>query len=218
MPQRELRYTNPVFDRYFADPFVWHHDGEYFAVGTGAADSGGGRVFTGLHSQDLIHWRVHGEVLMRPESALGDTFWAHEVAYHAGTFFLYYSVGRADRGHQLRVATSPTPLGPYNDVGCRLGHEDCSFAIDPHPFRDDDGRWYLFHARDFLDGDARQRPGTALVVHRLLDMNRLGEGAVVLRARHDWQRFERDRALYGRTFDWHTLEGPTVCKRDGRYY
>ena len=24
----------PVFDEYFADPFVWRHNDEYFAIGT----------------------------------------------------------------------------------------------------------------------------------------------------------------------------------------
>jgi GH43 family beta-xylosidase len=41
---------------------------------------------------------------------------------------------------------------------------------------------------------------------------------VVLRARHDWQRFEANRSMYGGTYDWHTLEGPFVRKHAGRYY
>src|SRR5207244_11201338 len=47
---------------------------------------------------------------------------------------------------------------------------------------------------------------------------RNGEGTVVLRARSDWQRFESERSMYGRVWDWHTLEGPAVCKHDGNYY
>ena len=43
-------------------------------------------------------------------------------------------------------------------------------------------------------------------------------GICVLRARSDWQRFEDRRLMYGRLWDWHTLEGPFVRKRDGRYY
>ncbi len=30
-----LTYTNPIYDRYFADPFVWRHEGTYYAIGTG---------------------------------------------------------------------------------------------------------------------------------------------------------------------------------------
>jgi hypothetical protein len=40
----------------------------------------------------------------------------------------------------------------------------------------------------------------------------------VLRARHDWQRFQANRTMYGQVFDWHTVEGPCVRKHDGRYY
>jgi hypothetical protein len=34
----------------------------------------------------------------------------------------------------------------------------------------------------------------------------------------DWQIFRRGREMYGEVWDWHTLEGPFVCKRDGRYH
>jgi len=40
---------------------------------------------------------------------LGTHFWAPEVAYAEGKFFLYYSVGHDDKNHQLRVAISDSP-------------------------------------------------------------------------------------------------------------
>ena len=53
---------------------------------------------------------------------------------------------------------------------------------------------------------------------RLIAMTQLaGEAKVVLRATHDWQRFQANRLMYGQTWDWHTLEGPCVHKHDGRY-
>ena len=36
-----LLYTNPVHHDYFADPFVWRHQGVYYAVGTGPAEASG---------------------------------------------------------------------------------------------------------------------------------------------------------------------------------
>ena len=39
-----------------------------------------------------------------------------------------------------------------------------------------------------------------------------------MRARCDWQRFQANRTMYGKVFDWHTLEGPCVVKKQGRYY
>lgn len=226
-------YRNPVYPGYFADPFVWKHAGTYYAVGTGqeeaagetAAGSGQG-IFPLLVSPDLVHWEPRGRAMAKPEfgAAFGETFWAPEVAYSEGRFYLYYSVGRKDQGHHLRVAVAESPTGPYHDTGSPLTTpSDWLFAIDPHPFRDDDGSWYLFFAADFLDaappGPGSVRAGTALVAQSLRDMTRLvGESRVVLRARHDWQRFQSDRPMYGNRYDWHTLEGPCLAKRKGRYY
>lgn len=227
--RRTRTYTNPVYAGYFADPFVWEWQGTYYAVGTGereaAGEAAGGDaarpdVFPLLRSDDFVTWRPVGDALIRPDPVLGSSFWAPEVAHHEGAFYLYYSVGWGDKNHQLRVASSARPEGPYRDAGGPLlDPRECPFAIDPHPCRDDDGRWYLFYARDFLDVEGGVRAGTALAVHRLEGMTRLvGEGRTVLRAGFDWQRFQRDRPMYGGVYDWHTLEGPCVRKQGGRYY
>ncbi|MGH7341890.1 MAG: glycoside hydrolase family 43 protein, partial [Candidatus Rokuibacteriota bacterium] len=167
-----------------------------------------------------FRWERVGHALRRPDASLGLSFWAPEVAVRDGRCFMYYSVGHEDRAHQLRVAISADPVGPYEDAGVALvDPAACPFAIDPHPFRDDDGQWYLFYARDFLDSGDQHRPGTALVVDRLVDMTSLaGEPRTVLRACFDWQRFQSERAMYGGLYDWHTLEGPCVRKHAGRYY
>jgi beta-xylosidase len=224
------RYNNPIHAEYFADPFLWRCGSDYFAVGTGRADAEGlagagqsASVFPMLHSTDLVHWRNVGHAMVRPAAALGNTFWAPEVVFADGAWLLYYSVGHADSMHQLRVAKSAQPCGPFIDCAGLTDLSSCPFAIDPHPFRDDDGRWYLFHARDFLDAspaaDRAARAGTALVVHALHSMVELAPvGCTVARARCDWQRFAAQRQMYGRSFDWHTLEGPCVVKRAGRYY
>jgi len=84
---------------------------------------------------------------------------------------------------------------------------------------DDDGRWYLFYARDFLDSSNSVRPGTAMMVVAMKSMTELeDQGRPVLRARSNWQRFKANRLMYGLNWDWHTLEGPCVCKHQGRYY
>ena len=220
-------YTNPVYQDYFADPFVWKHQGVYYAIGTGPAEAAGQveeiaqqRVFPLLQSDNLVNWRSAGKALLRPDPTLGNNFWAPEVAYCDGTFYLYYSIGHEDKHHQLRVATSTDPLGPYQDTGePLLDPKTCPFAIDPSPFQDDDGQWYLFYAQDFLDTDDGVRAGTALMVDRLTTMTKLeGKANVVLRARHDWQRFLADRPMYDGIYDWHTLEGPCVRKHGDRYY
>lgn len=228
-------YTNPVYSGYFADPFVWEYNGEYYAVGTGPMEASGEieeaeaaasgfeaqlRLFPLLRSDDFVHWSYVSGALLPPDPALGDTFWAPEVAYSEGVFYLYYSVGFEDKNHQLRVAASNHPMGPYQDTGKALINTRVfPFTIDPHPFQDDDGRWYLFYARDFLDSEGGYSPGTAIVVDRMIDMTTLaGEAKPILRARSDWQRYEANRLMYGERWDWHTLEGPCVRKHAGHYY
>jgi beta-xylosidase len=217
------RQPSPVYGSYFADPFVWKVGGVYYAIGTGELEASGepvGKIFPVLQSSDFLQWQFASSAMVRPARELGGNFWAPEVACVDGGCYLYYSVGHGDKGHQLRVAMSESPQGPYRDLGKTLiNPESCSFAIDPHPFRDEDGRWYLFYARDFLDCSGEVRAGTALMAAPMKSMTELeNEGEVVLRARRDWQRFEANRLMYGKAWDWHTLEGPFVRKHEGRYY
>ncbi len=205
-------YTNPLFDEYMADPFVLKYNGEYYAYGTAVV---GTCAIPVLHSTDLVNWRRLGNALAPFDPAF-DCYWAPEVAYENGTFFMYYSAGgREGEGHQVRVATAEHPTGPFRDNGTILAPDD-PFTIDAHAFRDEDGQWYLFYCHDFLEGE---RPGTGIVVDRLIDMRSLaGEQSVAVRAHADWNLFKRQREWYGRIWDWYTIEGAFVRKHEGRYY
>jgi beta-xylosidase len=206
-------FTNPVLAAYFADPFVLAVDGGYVAYGTGELVDG--RAFAVLRSPDLVHWTRVGGALEPLAEDWATDYWAPEVAVADGTYHLYYSVGTGERGHRLRVATASDPEGPFADCGVVLTPGE-RFAIDPHPFRDADGSWYLFYAHDVLDGE---RVGTTIAVDRLVSMTELaGEPRTLLRASDDWQLYRRGRQMYGRTYDWHTLEGPFVVAREGRYH
>jgi beta-xylosidase len=207
-------YTNPVYPEAFPDPFVLRHGDGYYAYGTDLRRAGG-RVIPLLYSRDLVEWESLGDALEPIAEPWALDYWAPEVAERDGTFFRYFPAGTDDKHHQVRVATADRPEGPFRDQGRILTGDD-PFTIDAHPFRDDDGEWYLYYARDFLDGE---RVGTAVVVDRLVDMLSLGgDRRTALRANADWQIYERARLMYGSTYDWHTIEGPFVLKRDGRYW
>ncbi|MEZ0327449.1 MAG: glycoside hydrolase family 43 protein [Fimbriimonas sp.] len=212
-----LSYTNPVYPAYFADPFVFRHGDTYLAVGTGASDDPS-RVCPMLRSDDLVNWEPLGACLVKLPEEYGSDYWAPEIAHSDGLFYLYYSVGFGDSRHHLRVATSEEATGPYADAASLTDSTLVAFAIDGSPFRDDDGEWYFYYATDFMDA-VEGRPGTALVVDRLINMTQLaGQPKTVLRATRDWQRYQAGRTMYGNVWDWHTLEGPCVVKREGRYY
>ncbi len=191
------------------------HNGEYYAYGTVPPDK---LTIPVLHSRDLVSWQPLGDALALNDDAF-EALWAPEVAYDNGTFYMYYSAGGEEgEGHQLRVATATRPSGPFEDGGVVLTPDD-PFTIDAHPFRDDDGQWYLYYCRDFLDSEGDERVGTGIVVDRLVGMTGLaGERRTVVRPHAEWQLYERQREWHGRVWDWYTVEGPFVRKHDGRYY
>jgi hypothetical protein len=208
-PPVVLTYTNPVWDGYLADPQVLFTKGMYYAYGTGEVD---GKQFPILKSKDFAKWEPAGGALIPPAAPKLNEYWAPEVVEHDGKFYLYYAGNR-----KMRVALADSPEGPFQDTGIELFPE-LEFSIDGHPFRDPaSGKWFLFFARDFFD----QRPGTALSVVELGDDMVSTRGAMhtVLRAFADWQIYERNRPLYGKTWSaWHTVEGPAVVCRNGKYY
>ncbi|MCC6492914.1 MAG: glycoside hydrolase family 43 protein [Pirellulales bacterium] len=205
-----IEYQNPVWDGYLADPQVLKTGSEYYAYGTGKEHEG--RQFAVLHSKDFAHWEFIGNALETATAPKMEAYWAPEVAEHNGKFYLYYA-----GNYQLRMAVSDHPAGPFRDTGQILFPEE-PFTIDAHPFRDPkSGKWYLFFAKDFLD----QRVGTALAVAELADdmIATIGPVRTVLRASADWQIYQRNRQMYGQTFDaWHTVEGPFVVFHGDRYY
>ena len=215
-----LAWQNPVLARYFADPFVWKHEGVYYAHGTGPVTGGRGCGLPMARSDDLVQWEDIGGALECDSAAGLQTIWAGSVAEEGGRFYLYYSAGVGDRGHQLRVAISEDPAGPFVDTGAPLTRtSSCPFAIDPQAVRDENGEWYLIYCADFLDTGGGLRAGTGLAARRLSGMTRLeGEQVTILRASFDWQRFQKDRPMYGGVYDWHTLEGAFVRRRDGVFY
>jgi len=204
-----------LYTGYFADPFVLKTEEGYVAYGTcPERPDDDGREFLVLTSGDLVTWHTHGGALERADPALGTDYWAPEVAHADGRWWMFYSVGQDITGHHIRVAVADDPLGPFSDLGLNLTPEE-RFAIDPHPFQDADGRWYLFFARDVLEAE---RVGTHLAVAPLEDMTQLGASVEVLQPYADWQIYQRSREMYGAIYDWHTLEGPSVVRRRGRYW
>lgn len=204
-----MYYINPVYPGSCPDPFILKYCGEYWCYSTGWAPDG--RVFNVLHSVDLVHWTSLGGA-MDPLPGDAPEYWAPEAIYSNGRFYLYYSVGDGF-DMKLRAAVAMSPEGPFHDSGRVLTRE--AFAIDAHFFEDEDGSRYLFYATDFLD---HTHIGTGTVVDRMIDELTLeGNPRPVTLPRFDWQVFDPHRIEKGGV-RWHTVEGPFVLKRKGRYY
>lgn len=202
-------YRNPVHPRPCPDPFVLKHAGAYWCYCTGLRPDGG--AFGILHSTDLVNWHEVGSALA-PLPGGHTCYWAPEVTYDNGRFYMYYSVGN-EANMAIRVAVAEHPAGPFVDSGHTLTTEP--FAIDGHVFVDDDGQRYFFYATDFL---THTHIGTGLMADRMLSPFKLaGEPQPVTRARHAWQVYDPARKEKGGV-RWHTVEGPFVLKRKGQYY
>src|SRR5207247_2795 len=191
--ERSDMYQNPLSPLNFPDPAALKFRGRYYAYATG--ESVDGRIFPIITSPDAIHWRFHAGAMAPLPDPEANEYWAPEVAYRNGLFYLYYAViAFGTPEHHLRVAISDSPLGHFEDQGLNLTPDEI-FAIDAHPFQDDDGQWYLFYARDYLEPPFI---GTGNAVDRLVTMTSLtGRPARVLRPYAEWQLFERRRAEQG---------------------
>jgi GH43 family beta-xylosidase len=202
-------YLNPVYPHSFPDPFVLKFRGEYWAYCTGFWPDG--RCFGILRSRDLVQWEPQAGALA-PLAGSFPCYWAPEVTYDNGRFYLYYSVGD-EATMAIRVAVADHPAGPFEDSGRRLTSEP--FAIDAHVFAAADGSRYLFYATDFLE---HSHIGTGTVMDRLLDPFTLaGSPRPVSRPRHDWHVYHPNRPEKGGV-RWHTVEGSFVLERKGLYY
>ena len=194
------KFTNPVYDRNFPDPYVLEADGTYYAYATNDA----GKEVQTLTSTDLVTWKPGKDAL--PELgkwAYPGKTWAPEVlALDDDSYVLYYTANAG--GQCIGRAVSKTPAGPFVDrwpqpLVCQRAEGG---SIDASAFRDDDGSLYLLWKND---GNAIGKPtyiysqrlssdGTKLVgrATRLVKNDEGWEGAVV--------------------------EAPTLWKEEGRYY
>lgn len=128
---------------FLGDPFIMLYDGVYYAYGTSADN--GILVYT---SDDLLTWKIpaSGNLALNKDDVWANRwFWAPEVYYVNGRFYMYYS---ADE--HICVATSDSPLGPFRQEVQKpmIADEKC---IDNSLFIDDNGKPYLFFDR-FNDG------------------------------------------------------------------
>lgn len=128
-----------------ADPFIMLYNDTYYAYGTASED--GIEVLT---SKDLKTWKrtansKHKLALYKDDVYGNHSFWAPEVYYVNGKFYMYYSAEE-----HIAVATADSPLGPFTQTVKKPMLEG-EKAIDNTLFIDDDGTPYMFFSR-FNDG------------------------------------------------------------------
>ncbi len=139
--QSAANFTNPIIAGFYPDPSVCRVGEDYYLVNSTFAYFPGINVF---HSRDLVHWKLIGYVLNRPEQLNLDRqgvsrgLFAPAIRYHNGLFYVTCTL--VDIGGNF-VATAKDPAGPWSNPAW-LPQVN---GIDPSLFFDDDGKAYLIY-------------------------------------------------------------------------
>ncbi|MGH3731451.1 MAG: glycoside hydrolase family 43 protein [Micromonosporaceae bacterium] len=195
-----MTFTNPVYDANFPDPGVLKVGATYYAYGT----NDGVRNVPLLTSKDLVHWSEPAETLPELGTWVTPGFtWAPEVLKVADDrYVMYYTARDTETDLQcVGAAVASSPEGPFVDDADKplICEADEGGSIDASPFRDEDGKLYLYWKND----------GNHIGVPTHLYGQRLSEdGATLTR--------ERVKLLTNYA-DWqaHVIEAPQMHRRHG---
>ncbi|HZZ64024.1 MAG TPA: family 43 glycosylhydrolase [Candidatus Baltobacteraceae bacterium] len=191
-------YTNPVYRGDFPDPSVIRVGENDFWATTTSTDWA--PQFPLLHSRDLVNW-THASAVFgnRPEWSAGN-FWAPELSYYRGRFYVYYVARHRDGPLTIGVATAEKAEGPYTDHGPMIGQ--AAGSIDPTAVTGEDDRRYLIWKED---GNSQGLPTTIWIQPLSEDGLRLVESARPI--------LSNDAAWEGGV-----VEAPSIMRRDGYFY
>lgn len=147
-------------------------------------------------SKDLINWENKGYCLKKGKNVVGTHgFWAPEVSYYNGDFYMVYAVDE-----HLAIAKSKNPTGEFEKITNSYLAE--INAIDGHLLFDDDGSIYLYYC--CLEGGNHIR--VAKLSNDLTKIDKYYDDRLIT-AEEDWE-----------TVDCVIAEGPFVIKHKGVYY
>lgn len=180
----EGMYHNPIRTGMFPDPSIVRVGEDYYMVNSSFI------FFPCIpvsHSKDLVHWEIIGHAITNPEWAHldelegGRGYWAPDISYDNGTFYITATYRLNDTGTVYRkqiVVSSDKPEGPYSEPA--VIDED---GIDPSIFHED-GRHYMLlnrGARIFeLSQDCKKQISKAKLLY-YGDQKRAPEGPHLLK-------------------------------------
>ncbi|WP_192822142.1 family 43 glycosylhydrolase [Rufibacter sp. LB8] len=194
-----VTYTNPVLPGDYADPSVVRVGSDYWATAT---SSEWAPLYPILHSKNLVDWETVGHVFPKEPPAWAEAhFWAPEISYEKGRYYIYYTAKKKGGNLCVGVASSSKATGPYTDHGPLVCQEVGS--IDGFPIRDEKGDLYLIWKED---GNSKGLPTP-------LWGQRMNEERTALTG----EKFELFRNDKG-TWEGGLVEGSALVNRNGYFY
>lgn len=147
----QVTFTNPVLPGDYADPSVVRVGDDYWATAT---SSEWAPLFPILHSKNLVDWETVGHVFPEKPPGWADAhFWAPEISYDNGKYYIYYTANKKGGNLCVGVASATNPTGPYTDHGPLVCQE--AGSIDGYQIRDEKGELYLIWKED---GNSVKKP------------------------------------------------------------
>lgn len=187
---------------YLADPTIFEDQGTYYLYGTKGDPRIEGEGFLVYRSKDLKNWEgpigtKNGYALKKGDAFGTKGFWAPQVFKYQSKYYMAYT---ADEN--IAIATSDNPLGPFINNGNALKAD--VRQIDPYIFFDGD-KIYLYHVR-LQDGNR------IFVAELSSDLQTIKPETLTecIKAESGWEDTQK--------VAWPVAEGPTVFKRDEKYF
>ncbi len=187
----------------YADPTIYVENGKYYLTGTRNQEPQG---FAILESTDLEHWTVPDGsslqlILRKGDRTYGEKgFWAPQYFKDKRTYYFTYTANE-----QTVIASSKSVFGPFQQK--EVKPIDASAKnIDSFLFKDDDGKYYLYHVRfnkgNYLwvaEFDIKKGSIKPETLKQCMDCT------------EPWEKTPNYKSAP-------VMEGPTVMKWDGVYY
>lgn len=181
------------------DPNILYFNDTYYMTGT---TSGNG--FLGYSSKDLVNWTSHGLIYERNVSNWWAKyqFWAPEMVYRNGLFYLFFSGKNDTTRRATGVAVASNPLGPYIDLMPNPLTPPQYECLDGHLFRDTDGLEYFIYVYEWVQAGIGE-----MWIQRIASnyTHLIGEPVFLFRGTDaSWGNF--------------VVDGPSMIKRNDTYF
>lgn len=231
----------PLIRTDFPDAFVLLAGDTFYAYST----NGDGKNVPTAQSKNLADWTLAGDAMPNlPSWARKGFTWAPEVMKVGSGYVLYFTARSRKNDIQcVGAAVAASPAGPFVSTAEEplVCQADLGGTIDASPFRDTDGKLYLYFKNDGNNPNARKP--TQIWVQPLSPdgLSLAGEAKPLIRDRLKWEgglveaptmihapagyflffsandfAWQRDQKLSAYAIGYATCEGPTgPCKEAG---
>lgn len=138
------------------DPFIVPYDGKYYMYGTRGLNCWTGEKINGMGfdvyvSEDLENWSAPAAVFEADDNFWGThNFWAPEVHYYNGRFYMFASFKSADRNRGTQILISDTPDGTFAPLTDAPITPEEWMCLDGTLYVDNDGEPHIVFCHEHI--------------------------------------------------------------------